>query len=181
MKDAETEDNEGRPQLRRDMDPSRSVALRMEGVRFAFSAPSEYVWRRGRGLCSAVFANEDRGADARGVVPVKVELCCTGLPPPVRPLDGIGIDWFFEEVGLDLVVVGLLPLFLRSGDEIDCWEDWLRFAPGRMPPRTLSRILFISGGIGMLWTMLTLGQSAGWIRRCSFGLGGRQHPGQPGF
>lgn len=62
----------------------------MEGVRFVFSTPSETVWRRGDVLCSAEFANEDRGPDARGVVPVKGELCCTGLPPE-RPLAGMGI------------------------------------------------------------------------------------------
>lgn len=62
----------------------------MEGVRFVFSTPSETVWRRGDVDCSAEFANDDRGPDARGVVPVKGELCWTGLPPE-RPLAGIGI------------------------------------------------------------------------------------------
>jgi hypothetical protein len=85
-----------------------------------------------------------------------------------------------EEQGLP---DGLLVL-LRRSRVMDDWS-WgcarAEMMGGRGLPlaRMASRTDFISGGMGMLCTMLTVGQSAGCMSRCSGWVGARQQPGQP--
>lgn len=99
---------------------------------------------------------------------------------PERVFDGTDTgDVFAEGETADLLRL-VLELFLRSINGI----DGPRPSPGDMGlllRDKLSRMLLISGGIGTEWTTLTECQSAACTRRCSLGLGGRQHPGQPGL
>lgn len=68
----------------------------------------------------------------------------------------------------------LPPLFLRSkgGTTVGLAED-------RPPVVSPSRRVLISGGTGILCTVLTAVHSVTWIIRYSFWVGGRQHPGKP--
>lgn len=119
------------------------------------------------------------------MVPARAELCGTGLPPE-RPREGMATGWVLEEDGQGLLD-GLLVLLRRSKVDGDDWIwDWdcvrtedMMGGRGLPLERIASRTDFISGGMGMLCTMLTVGQSAGCMRRCSLGVGGRQQPGQP--
>lgn len=102
-----------------------------------------------------------------------------GLPLE-RDFGGIGTGEVFAEGGAADLLRLVLELFLRSIDGI----DGPRPSPEEMEPLLrdkLSRMFLISGGIGTEWTTLTECQSAACTRRHSLGLGGRQHPGQPGL
>jgi hypothetical protein len=112
-----------------------------------------------------------------------------GTPP--RGSDFANVDWV--SCDLDVMDIGgafvdgeitlvklVFELFLRSINGID----------GLFPPLValellledrLSKRFLMSGGMGTEWTTLTECQSAAWMYRCSLGLGGRQHPGHPGF
>jgi len=109
-------------------------------------------------------------------------LSCFGLLP--RVLLEIDMEDVFPDNELDLLE-GELPLFLRS------YDGMTDLPPPPMPrafagmglplvPR-LSRAALMSGGMGTWCTILTDRQSAACIIRCSFAVGGRQHPGQPGL
>lgn len=106
-----------------------------------------------------------------------------GLPPRVLPERDMAD--VFPDKELDRLEGPELPLFLRSN------EGMIDLPPPPMPrplagtglplvPR-LSRAALMSGGIATWWTMLTDRQSAACIIRYSLGVGGRQHPGQPGL
>lgn len=169
-------------ELRRGSDPSRSEfflagELREEGER-DLSVCSRLLWRReGTGRCSGLpgFEKDD------GAVPpllsslVKSDGRSCGLPPD-RPF-GISAGGFLDEGEIRFKFV--VELFLRSIKGI---IGFLWGAP-IAPPGIfkLSRIFLISGGMGTEWTTLTDGHAAAGIDRCSFKLGGRQHPGHPGF
>ena len=89
--------------------------------------------------------------------------------------------WVFA-TEVQVLLDGLLVLLRRSRREVeDCARAAEEMIGGRGLPlaRMASRTDFISGGMGMLCTMLTVGQSAGCMRRCSLWVGGRQQPGQP--
>ena len=114
-------------------------------------------------------------------MPARAELWGTGLPPE-RPREGMGTGWVFEEDGQGLLD-GLLVLLRRSKVDGGGWgcvrAEEMMGGRGLPRARIASRTDFISGGMGTLCTMLTVGQSAGCMRRCSLWVGGRQQPGQP--
>ena len=115
-------------------------------------------------------------------MPASPEFWGTGLPPE-RPRGGMAMGCVFEEGVQGLL--GLLVLFRRSRVGGGAWSWDCARAEEMMGGRPLlleriaSRTDFISGGMGMLCTMLTVGQSAGCMSRCSLWVGGRQQPGQP--
>lgn len=111
------------------------------------------------------------------MVPANAGLWGTGLPPE-RPREGIATGWVFEEDGQGLLE-GLLVLLRRSKVEEDVRAEDMMGGRVLLLERIASRTDFISGGMGMLCTMLTVGQSAGCMIRCSVWVGGRQQPGQP--
>lgn len=116
-------------------------------------------------------------------MPPRAEDWGTGLPPE-RPRGGIATGGVFD-VGGEGFLDGLLVLLRRSRLGGGGWSWDCARAEEMMGGRVLllekmaSRTDFISGGMGMLCTMLTVGQSAGPMRRCSLWEGGRQQPGQP--
>ena len=117
--------------------------------------------------------------------------CCCGLPP-LRVLVGMGT--------VEALLGVVSPRAGRVTDELvlrldnDGGVDGGRL-PRRLPappnakadalelrwPVIVSRMAFISTGMGTRCTRLTVGQSAACMSLFSAGLGALQQPGQPGF
>lgn len=125
-------------------------------------------------------------AAPRGLLDSDTDPCC-GLPPD-RSLVATATVPFAVAASF---LVGLATLVLDRRDMTGAvaWTVALRTVPvglvarGDAPLGAVmpSRMALISGGMGMWWTRLTVGQSAAPMNLYSPGLGARQQPGHPWF
>jgi len=108
----------------------------------------------------------------------------TGVTEPCLPLLlGVIVTGFVAD--LDGVVDRATPFTLREANregDLKPTGDWGIFPGFKVNGGSINfRMSSTSGGIRMLWTLLTAGQSAAGIFSTSSGYGGRQQPGHPGL